>query len=205
MQSKFVTPCDSVNIAAKMPPNTRGVWLLMNDTGLRISDAIKVKHGDFDNFGYLHYKAVKTGKNGRVKVSQTFIDQYIVPDKKYKKRFVFVSPKNPQNHICRQTVYLHIKKACKLCGISDVGISPHSARKSFAVRDFREFGLGKTMHDLQHKDASTTLLYAMSDDPFPQLFERIKAIEEEQAEMLEKIDLIFDKFFPERYNIKICE
>jgi len=199
-------------IASKMPKLTRGVWLLMNDTGLRVSDAIRVKYADIDNYGYLHYIAKKTKKNGRAKLSDAFLSEFIGENRA--DGYVFRSTQNPQKHVSRATVFRHIKKACLLCGINPEGIAPHSARKSFAVRDFREFGLGRVMHDLQHRDASTTLLYAMSDNAIEALYKELRKLQAEMMslsdkldsqvkEITEKLDILFNDVRGDKLNIRL--
>ena len=182
MQTRFVELSEVSQIANHMPDVSRGVWLLMNDTGLRVSDAINVKYKDIDKYGYLHYTAKKTKKNGRAKLSEAFLNEYYRGYKRPKgdlDRFLFPSyDKKRRAPISRSTVFRHIKKACSELGIDADGVAPHSARKSFAVRDFREYGLGRVMHDLQHRDASTTLLYAMSDNAIQALYKELRDTQE---------------------------
>lgn len=214
MQTKFIELSEVSQIASRMPDVSRGVWLLMSDTGLRVSDAIRVKYGDIDTFGYLHYVAKKTKKSGRAKLTEAFLNEYYPkyrkPQKKWENDYVFPSPnKKLYAPVSRSTVFRHIKKACDELGIDSTGIAPHSARKSFAVRDFREFGLGRVMHDLQHRDASTTLLYAMSDNAIQALYKDLrilsKKLDSEVEEITEKLDFLFDYLFGDDLNIKIAK
>lgn len=221
MQTKFIELSEVSQIASRMPDVSRGVWLLMNDTGLRVSDAIRVKYGDIDEYGYLHYVAKKTKKHGRAKLSEAFLNEYYpkfrTPKKKWQHEYVFPSPnKKLYAPISRSTVFRHIKKACDELGIDSTGIAPHSARKSFAVRDFREFGLGRVMHDLQHSDASTTLLYAMSDNAIQALYKDLRILENRIAslsdksdseieEITEKLDILFNYVFGDELNVKIVK
>jgi integrase len=175
MQTKYIEPDVVAKIASRMKGDCRIIWLLMNDTGLRVSDAIKLKYNDIDGQGRIHYKSKKTGKEGIIRVSGELLA--LIPDRK-SDAYVFRSKVDPQKHIHRTTVFKAIKKACKQCGIDADGIACHSARKAFAVRDFRENGLGKTMHDLQHSSAATTLFYSLSDNPIPRIFAEIKIIKQ---------------------------
>lgn len=202
MRTKYIDDVKALNIASAMPYTSRGVWLLMLETGVRISDALEAKNKDFDSKGFFHYTAQKTGKCGRAKVSKNFIAEYVNRD--FPDEYVFASTNHKRlgKPITRQTVFLHIKRACLMCGYDDIGIAPHSARKHFAVDLFRDEGLGVTMNALQHRDASTTFLYAMSDNPYTELNNRIKRVEKSVEKQKELIEYLYDKIFgDDRYSI----
>jgi integrase len=195
MMTSFIEAETVAKIASRMKGNSRKIWLLMNDTGLRVSDAVKVKYGDIDKKGYLHYKAQKTGKTGIIRISGEVL---ALLGRGKSDEYIFKSAKFPHKHIHRSTVFRHIKTACKRAGINSDGIACHSARKAFAVRDFRENGLGKTMHDLLHSDAATTLFYALSDNPIPRIFAQLKIIDQSLnmhlgfiEDLSEKIEMLF--------------
>ncbi len=202
MRTKYIDDAKSLNIASAMPHTSRGVWLLMLETGVRISDALEAKNKDFDSKGFFHYTAQKTGKKGRAKVSKNFIAEYVNRD--FPDEYVFASTNHKRlgKPITRQTVFLHIKRACLMCGYDDIGIAPHSARKHFAVDLFRDEGLGVTMNALQHRDASTTFLYAMSDNPLTELNKRVRRVEKSVEKLDQKIEYLFDEIFgDDRYSI----
>lgn len=186
-----------LSIAARMPPKTRGIWLLMVETGVRVSDAVGAKNGDFDAAGYYHYTAHKTGKHGRAKVSPDFLRKFVDPD--HPGELLFPSSAGPKEGerrpFTRQTVYNHIKRAAKMCGYDVEQISTHTARKSFAVETYAEKGLGATMAALQHKDAATTLLYAMSDDPLGAVRKDIADLRDDLSEIYEILDMITGEVF----------
>ena len=203
MRTKYIDKAKALNIASKMPQESRGVWVLMCETGVRISDALEAKREDFDEKCFFHYTAHKTGKKGRAKVSTEFYREFVKPFKKGEYIFPSKSIKRAGLPITRQTVFLHIKRACDFCGYNSAGIAPHSARKAFAVDLFREQGLGATMSALQHRDASTTFLYAMSDDPLTEFNKRVSEVEKLLESVEEKLDYLFDKLFGnDRYTIK---
>lgn len=62
----------------------------------------------------------------------------------------------------RQAVWRDVKKAVKRLGIAG-NVAPHSARKTYAVEDFKDNGLAQVQKDLQHDRLSTTLIYAFAD------------------------------------------
>lgn len=209
--TKYIPPETVARISQRLTGHSRTIWLLMNDTGLRISDAVKLKYSDIDSKGQIHYISTKTGKKGIAKPSSVVLS---LLGRKKTDGYIFTSAKNPKKHIHRSTVFRHIKKACVLCGLSSEGIGTHTARKNFAVKDFRENGLGKTMHDLQHSNPATTLFYALSDDPIPQIFGQIKILKqqidfnyEKILELFEICDRIFGRIenFDEPLNVRVSD
>lgn len=166
------------------------MWLIMDYTGLRVSDVVRIKYGDISKDGTLKYISLKTGKAGFIKLPGELL---ALIGRRGGEEYVFKSSKSPKKHIHRTTVYRHIKKACRKVGIDSDGVSCHSARKSFAVRTFRENGLGKTMHMLQHSSPSTTLLYALSDNPIPRIYQEIRKIKKQINELYEICDMLLSK------------
>lgn len=128
------------------------------ETGLRIGDVLALKSSDLRGCK-LSYVASKTGKPGAKTVSRKLANAmrnaagtgyWIFPGRDHRK------------HRTRQAVYKDLKKVCKRLGVAGQ-ISPHTARKSYAVEEFHEHGLDHVKRELQHDDASVTLLYALSD------------------------------------------
>lgn len=175
MVTKYLGDKEASRIAQNMPYLTRGVWELCLETGVRVSDAVKAKHCDFDEECNFNYIAKKTGKRGKSKVSKDFYNEYIKENKS--NSFCFPSPKNVGQHVTRQTVFNHIKIACKRARIDSSGVAPHSARKNFAVKMFHEKGLGCAMAALQHEDVGVTLMYALSDNALTEIMKRLSAVE----------------------------
>lgn len=194
MLTRFLESKEVARVAEALQGHSRAIWLLMNATGIRISDAVKIRENDIDRNGVLMWVSSKTGKTAsRILPGEVLA---VLPLPKVRtEAYLFKSAKNPSKHIHRSTVFRHIKQACNKVGIDPEGVGTHSARKSFAVRDFRENGLGKTMFDLQHSSAATTLLYALSDNPIPRIFQKLKELEEELIDLRECVDIIFEMHF----------
>lgn len=76
--------------------------------------------------------------------------------------FIFEGRNSELKHRTRQAVWKDVKKAAKILEIEG-NIAPHSARKTYAVEKFKDGGLAVVKRDLQHKDISTTMLYAFAD------------------------------------------
>lgn len=78
------------------------------------------------------------------------------------KNYIFRGRCSEDKHRTRQAVWKDVKKAARILEIEG-NIAPHSARKTYAVEKFKDGGLAVVKKDLQHKDISTTMLYAFAD------------------------------------------
>lgn len=128
------------------------------ETGLRIGDVLKVRPNDIDGTK-LRYTAEKTGKSGVKTISPDLARRLRSISGRF---YVFSGRKDEKRHRTRQAVYLDLKKACAELGIPGQ-VSPHSARKNYAVGVYRKDGLKTVQKELQHDSESVTLLYALSD------------------------------------------
>lgn len=131
-------------------------------TGLRISDVLALKPQQAANRGgtwYIETTAQKTGKPVCAPVSEALAKGFT---RRNGCRWVFPSPKDCHKHRTRQAVWADVKAACKRLGIAE-NVTPHSARKIFAVGEFKKRGLQTVQDELQHDRVTTTLLYAFAD------------------------------------------
>lgn len=126
------------------------------ETGLRIDDVLSLRPSDLSQKSYIKCVAKKTGKKAVKKISQGLYTQLVKNSGDY---WVFPSPKNVRQHRTRQAVWIDIKKASGWCG----GLSPHSARKTYAVETMHDKGISAVQKELQHSRIDTTMLYAFSD------------------------------------------
>lgn len=128
------------------------------ETGLRIDDVLSLRPSNLSNCT-IYCTAKKTGKKASKKISKGLYIQLI---KNSGKIWVFPSPKDERKHRTRQAVWCDIKKAGRSIGF-DTGLSPHSARKTYAVETMHNKGIGAVQKELQHSRIDTTMLYAFSD------------------------------------------
>lgn len=185
MRTRYLEADDVAEVANALKTPYNVIWLLMWHTGLRISDAINLEYKQISSDGKLKWKSIKTKKTATRQLPPELL---LMLGRGKPSEWVFPSKRKLGEHIDRSTVWRNIKKACKKCGIDADGVGTHTARKSFAVKDFRENGLGQTMFDLQHSSASVTLLYALSDNPIPRIYDEIKALKEDLQEVYEILD-----------------
>lgn len=125
------------------------------ETGMRIGDVLALEVENL-NGRTITYTAQKTGKQGKAVVSVDLANRL---RKIAGKRFVFEG-RNGDKPRTRQAVWKDVKQATR--GYAE-NVAPHSARKTFAVEDFRTHGFTHTQKALQHDSSGTTMLYAFAD------------------------------------------
>lgn len=159
MRSDYVNS-DALKLLTNSMQYENGLALRVSlETGLRIGDVLKARPADLRG-RYLSYTAEKTGKSGVKKLSFKLAKAL---ERISGNEWIFDGRgKSKTGHRTRQAVYRDLKKVCKRLGVEGQ-ISPHSARKSFAVEDFHKHGLDHVKNELQHDNTGVTLLYALSD------------------------------------------
>lgn len=163
MKSDYMKPENYAKLFVFMSyENTLAVRVSL-ETGLRIGDVLKLQPGDLER-RTITYTAGKTGKAGRAVISQDLANRLRQISGT---NYIFSNRTDPEKHRSRQAVWRDVKRAAgalRAAGlISGENISPHSARKTFAVSDMEKYGLTHTQKALQHRDKATTKLYAFSD------------------------------------------
>lgn len=167
MQTAWVSTTVFKLILAAMLPENRLAVEVSEATGLRIDDVLSLKTEQIAKSNRPTVQDSKTGKRHRiyvpVELQRRMLQQAGV---------VWVWPHRLEplaKHRTRQAVYKDMvqaaavfKRAQHLEGVVGA-VSPHSARKRAAVRAYEQGGLDAAKRLLQHSDASTTLLYALSD------------------------------------------
>lgn len=76
--------------------------------------------------------------------------------------WLFPSHRSASGHIVRQTVWRDVTRVARKLGLRE-HVTPHSARKFFAVEEYRKNGIEAAQARLQHDRVFTTFLYAFSD------------------------------------------
>lgn len=159
MRSEFLERGEFVRLISQMPERYKVALLVSLETGLRISDVLGLE------FGHVLWGApVRERKTGKVVVLEvpdylkTVVWGWYVPGQG---KLVFESRKAPGRPVSRSTVYRWVRRVCE---DEKAHVSPHTARKIFAVERFRACGnLEQVRRDLRHDRAETTALYALSD------------------------------------------
>lgn len=144
-----------------MPPN-RLVCLISLATGLRLSDVLALQTDRLAR--RMTVRESKTGKTRRIYLPVALYEQAM---RQAGRMYVFEGRLDWRHHRTRQAVYKDIKRACALFRLpygKGLQISPHTARKVYAVHAYQTSGnLKHVQRLLQHDNEAVTMLYAMSD------------------------------------------
>lgn len=132
------------------------------ETGLRIGDVAQIKWHDLQGTK-LTFTAQKTGKRGTAFLTEETAARLWFLRRHAISQWMFPAPKDATQHISRQLLWKRLKAACRDCRINPDGISPHSLRKVYAVREYRAHGISAAQAGLQHTDLATTEIYALAD------------------------------------------
>lgn len=136
------------------------------NTGLRISDLIKLKVKDVRDLTHILIKEEKTGKQKRFLINSNLkelFDNYIknLPDEEY----LFKSRQGRNQHITRVQAYRIINNAVKNSGVADQ-IGTHTLRKTFGYHHYQQFkDVAVLQFIFNHSAPSVTLRYiGINDD-----------------------------------------
>lgn len=156
MRTDYIKSADYNKLYMRMSYENALALRTSLETGLRIGDVLALEPSAIEG-RKIRYTAQKTGKKGTATISADLANRL---RKTSGKKFIFEG-RGGDKPRTRQAVWKDVKKASK--GVFKENVAPHSARKTFAVEDFREYGLPHTKKALQHERTDTTMLYAFSD------------------------------------------
>lgn len=156
-------------LAAMMPANRLAIETSLS-TGLRISDVLSLKTETLRKTARPYVRDSKTGKIHRIYIGVDLRQRLLAQAGRI---WIFEGRTDPTKHRTRCAVYKDMTQAAAIfrrAGVTDVQhISPHSARKSAAVRAYDKGGFSAAQamlcHDPEHP--LITMIYALSDKPMP--------------------------------------
>ncbi len=148
-------------LAALMPPN-RLVLEISLATGLRLSDVLELRTEKLRAAKDCRYtlRELKTGKTRRVYIPAELRERALMMAGKI---YVFENRRRREAHRTRQAVYKDLIRVAAMWRIKP-HVSPHSARKAWAVEEYHKTGdLKRVQKLLQHESEAVTMIYAMAD------------------------------------------
>lgn len=156
MKSDFIEK-DVFELILELVPYDVAIALRVSlETGLRIGDVLTLKPENITD-NKISVIAQKTRKPMCAEIPKEYaryLERHAV--------WCFPSPRDATKHRTRQSVWACVKRAVARLSIAE-NVTPHTARKIFAVERFKRKGLRETQDALQHDSVSTTLLYAFAD------------------------------------------
>lgn len=163
MKSEYIDPDKLKFILDLMMPDNANAVRVSLITGLRIGDVLALRQENIDQSGAVHTVCDKTGKPFEGEIPSGFACEL---KRRAGKDSVWLFPSPSPRRIgkprTRQAVWRDIKRAAKICAVPR-NVTPHSARKVYAVDKFKKNGLEAAQTSLQHDRLATTLIYAFSD------------------------------------------
>ena len=160
LRADFTPRDDFRHILAALTPTNRLILETSLATGLRISDVLNLKADSLkDRFSI---RELKTNKTKRIYLPKALLFRLKSVSGRV---FVFEHRFTPLKHKTRQSVYKDLKRVCRVFKIKKLQLSPHSARKIYAVFEYQKsHSLKKVMKLLNHSSEAVTMVYAMADE-----------------------------------------
>lgn len=150
-------------LTAMMPANRLAIRASMA-TGLRIGDILAFKTAQVRQQRWT-LKEQKTGKVKRVYLPTKLCEDILAQAGQI---WAFEGRTDAKKHRTRDAVYKDLRRVATLYRVDGKKlaehISPHSARKVYAVEAYQRSGsLKKVQQLLNHEDEAVTMLYALAD------------------------------------------
>lgn len=163
MRTEYVPKEELGHVYAALMPANRLACQVSVATGLRIGDVLALRTEQLRKGQRFTVHEAKTGKSKRI-----YLPKKLYDDLKAQAgdAWVFPSPRDPEKHRTRQTVWADLKRAAKAFRLPQ-NVAPHSMRKVYAVDELDRTGdvkaVGRALnHTPTHPE--TTLIYAMAEE-----------------------------------------
>lgn len=178
MTSDYIEEKAFETLLQALMPENRLALELMQKTGMRVDDALSLTYealADTARIPGCHsliYREKKTKKLRTVSIDPDFRDKLL---KRPRPESPWLFPgRNPEKHRTRQAVFKDLQRAAKLFRLNGkrikAHVSPHTARKIYAVNLYHEKEKGGLLRpleavkaDLNHENLAVTMLYALAD------------------------------------------
>lgn len=135
------------------------MFMIGINTGLRVSDILKLKVSDFRNTDHLKIIEKKTGKEKRLLINPALKREL----KKYMSKmadheYLIQSRRGENMPLSRVTAYKILRAAAKKCNIKEIGT--HTMRKTFGYFHYQQNkNIAVLMNIFNHSSEALTLRY----------------------------------------------
>ena len=167
MGNKWIPPEHLREICSCLHGVDRLITDILLETGFRLDDVMHMKKYNLSGCS-VHLRERKTGRDRSADLStETAGKLRAYAGRRHALSYLFPARRRgrklkKKQH--RSTYWRHFDAACKAAGYQDLGYSPHSLRKCYAVDLLRRTGsLREVQEALGHTNISTTAIYALSD------------------------------------------
>ena len=162
MKSEYAVEEEMSHVLAALLPTNRLVMETALTTGLRVSDVLSLKREQIRK-GRFTVREKKTGKSRRVYIPNALGERLLRNEADRNSEYVFPGGRSAEKPRTRQAVWADVKHAAKAFRLPQ-NVTPHTARKVYAVRLMHKYGdLERVRKALGHDRVETTMLYAMAD------------------------------------------
>lgn len=149
---------------AKKSKRNQLIWVFGVNTGLRISDILRLNIEDVENKNYIEIKEKKTGKYKKFplnnKLKELIKDYLIEWNKTYSltsENPLFIGKKHCR--LDQSQVYRFLNDSCKKLDIS-INVGTHTMRKSFGYFFYKQYkDIALLQKILNHSNPSITMRY----------------------------------------------
>jgi integrase len=137
------------------------------NTGLRVSDLLRLKVSDVKNKPHILIREKKTGKAKRFLINSSLrvaINTYISDMTLVDDDYLFASQKGINKPLTRVQAYNILNNVAKKCGLQEIGT--HTMRKTFGYWHYKQYKDVAILQDIfNHSSPSITLRYiGITDD-----------------------------------------
>lgn len=165
-RSSYVEPSALGLVLAALQPANRLVFEVMLATGLRVGDVLRLTTAQIERQRFT-VREQKTGKTRRVWIPAKLQLQIL---QQAGRLYAFEGRNDWRKHRTRQAVWKDSSRCARFFqhsgSVPKGTVSPHSARKVYAVDEYHRTGNLDVVHQKLNHDpahAATTLLYALAD------------------------------------------
>lgn len=162
MRTEYIHKQELQHLLAALTPANRLALELSLETGLRIGDVLNLRSDALKaaKDRRISVRELKTGKLRRVQLPAELYRQALAVAGKL---YVFENRLDWRRSRTRQAVFKDLKRVARLFRVKE-NVAPHSARKVWAVEQYRKCGdLKRVQKLLGHSAEAVTMLYAMAD------------------------------------------